>query len=180
MHDLDNHKVRPRAAESGPASEDLAWESELVLLLSNLECQRVRLAEACASGHAVVALDAMLAMADTAADFVTARPDGADPDGPLAEAERLTEAFRCAVRRLRGRLERNTFKSLWRLFKRSSDDGDPHAQFAGCAEDLVAVLTAYFSTCTGRFRSRTAARAWHDTHLVFLADLRGLVDQLQP
>ncbi len=76
-----------------PARHDLAWETELVQLLSTLESFRAQLQDDCHAGRALPAVEAMLAVAKGVAGFVRARfGDGS------AETRAAADAFFAAAR----------------------------------------------------------------------------------
>jgi hypothetical protein len=184
MNDLENSRTRLRRPAAvreepaaGPTPADLAWEGKLVLLLSTLEASRTHLHDCCARGEAVPALGAMLTMGERLADFAGRNPDPAGADAAAGLREQ-GEAFAAAARKLRDRLQRTTWKAILRLLGRRSGGGDPHAQFVEVMRSLHDLLEGYFDLFTGRFGSPGAARGWAETRAVFLADLKGLLDEL--
>ena len=148
MNDLQSGQELDPAAET-PA-EDLAWESELVQLLSTLESFRSQLHDDCHAGRALPAVEALLAVAKGVSGFVGAR-FGDGSTGLRAAAD----AFFGAARPLHDRLDDDIFKALWRLLRRR-DDRDPREQFADAAGKLRAFLSAAFALCAGRFASPSA------------------------
>jgi hypothetical protein len=187
MNDVDEQKIRPtrrsvagRDVNQGPSPEDLLWESELVQLLSSLESLRSRLEDSCVAGQAIAALDTMLTMGDQVTTFAAGHLDPADEGGCLAALQAQSYVFIAAAKGLRDRLQRTTIKAILRLFGRHSEGGDPHAQFVLSAEALLAFLEEAFALFTDCFRSEEAGRGWVETHTVFIAELRGLVDKLRP
>jgi hypothetical protein len=156
---------------------DLAWESDLLLLLSNLESLRVRYTDYCRRGRAVAALESMLSLMQQVVDFSAQHFDPAHE--MLVELQARADAFRTAVTILLERLNRSTLQTLLRMFRRTPSAGDPHAQFVGCAQALVEVLAAYFGFFRSCFRLPAAAAAWEETSGVFLDELRALVALLE-
>jgi hypothetical protein len=185
MNDLKPNDTRPirrpvagrDTVRPGPSEHDVAWERDLLLLLSNLEAVRVRTSDNCKGGRAVAALEAMNALVGQVRDFAGRRFDAAHP--ALAELRGRSDAFFAATAALLARLQRSTLKTLLRLFSRGPSAGDPHAQFVGCARSLVEVTTAYFNFFRQNFHAPASAHAWDETSGVFLQDFRALVALLE-
>jgi hypothetical protein len=185
MNDLDHARIRPPRrlpsvqdqAAAGPAPSDLAWENELVLLLSTLESFRTALAECCHRSEGVPALETMLAMGGCLTGFVDRHPD-AVPGEALQDLRGRGEAFAALGGKLHNRLRPTTLGAIRRLLGRRSGGGDPHAQFVEVARSLDGLLARSFELFMERFASPGMARAWTETSTVFLGQLRGLIDEL--
>ncbi len=172
MNDLQSgHELDPAA---GASPQDLAWESELVQLLSTLEAFRAQLHDDCHAGRALPAVEAMLVVAKGVSGFVGARFGDGSP-----ELRTAADAFFGAARPLHDRLDDDVFKALWRLLRRR-DDRDPRDQFADAAHKLRVFLSAAFARCASRFASPSPRRTWTETYTVFLDDMDGLIEQVQP
>ena len=177
MNDLETGQ--DAAAPDAAPAQDLAWERELVHLLSTLESFRARLHDDCTAGRALPAVETMLAVADGVAGFVRLRFAGG-PDALLGGVQASADAFYAAARPLHDRLDDNLFKALWRLVWRRRDGRDPREHFAETAAKLRAFLNAAFFLCAGRFLSPSAAKSWTETYTVFLEDIDGLIEQVRP
>lgn len=185
MSHVDERKSRPvrrppaGANAAAPTAGDLAWEGELVELLSTLEAYRTLLADRCVGGHAVEALETMLAAGEYLVAFAESRLDTAGAGEPYEALQARADDFLARARRLHARLDRTALKSLLRLLGRRSEGGDPHAQFVDCAERLAGLFAGFFGLFTECFERPEAARDWSDTSSVFLGQVDGLVAQLR-
>ncbi len=166
--------------------QDRAWESELLSLLCSLETLRTRLQEQCEAGRAVLALDTMTAMVKGLSAFVAVRLPHVSEESTSAWAESVRDLhqrialFQSDSVRMRNRLHKSTWEYLRRLFGGAGDQGDPRQQFVAVTQDLYEVLTVAFELLMRLFHSPTAARDWNEARQAFLADLRGLVESLEP
>ncbi len=159
--------------------QDLAWESELLHLLSTLEAFRAQLHDDCLAGRTLASVEALLAVAKGVAAFVRSRcKDILVESGGTLEASE--QAFLAVARPLHDRLDDDVFKALRRLFQRRRDPRDPKEQFADAAGRLKVFLNVAFGLCGVRFISPTARRSWTETYAVFLDDIAGLIERVQP
>lgn len=156
-----------------PAAPDLAWERELVEMLSTLESFRARLHDDYAAGRTLPALEAMLAVAKGVAAFLRPR-FGQGPGDALAAVQTSSDVFFAAARPLHDRLDDAVLKALVRLLWVRRDAGDPNQQFLDAGRKLKDFLKAAFVLCASRFLSPAAAQTWTETYTVFLADMDDL------
>jgi hypothetical protein len=169
MNDLEQELDWPT---SPPAAPDLAWESELVQMLSTLESFRARLYDDCAACRALPGLEAMLAVAKGVDAFLRPRFENGPADA-VAAVQASSNVFFAAARPLHDRLDDAVLKSLLRLWVRR-DAADPNLQFLEVGRKLKDYLQNAFALCAGRFLSPAAAQTWTETYTVFLADLDDL------
>jgi hypothetical protein len=187
MSYVDNRKSRPvrrpplppSGPPAAPSPDDLAWEGELIQLLSTLEAYRTLLADRCVGGHAVEALETMLATGGHLVAFAESRLDTEGAGEAYDDLRARAEECLARARKLHARLNRTALKTLLRMLGRPSEGGDPHAQFVDCAERLGDVLAGFFGLFTDCFERPEAAHDWADTSAVFLAEVAGLVEQLR-
>src|SRR5262249_50178322 len=157
---------------AAPTPEDLAWESELVLLLSRLEALRTELGTCCVRGEGVAALETMLAMGACLTGFADHHASVVS-EGAV-ELRQRDEEFAALAPQPRDGLQRTTLKMISGLMGWRSEGGDPHVQFVAAAQALFDLLARAFDRFTDCFGSPAAARAWAEAQSVFLTDLRGL------
>jgi len=187
MNPVEN--VRPRPSRRLPvvketalleaSAQDQTWEGELVVLLCSLETWRNRLSDLCRRNQAVPALDAMLAMVRELVAFAGVHLTASGSER-MAGLRGRVEAFTALALGLRQRLHKTTLQKLLFLLGQTSEEGDPRLQFVAAARGLLEVLAGYFVLFTELFRTPGGARGWHDAQQVFLTDLCGLVEQLEP
>jgi hypothetical protein len=164
-----------RPSAHGLPAADLAWEGDLVELLSALEAARVEVESACERGRGLEAVEALRTMGALIAAFAERRSD-VDDDGA---ANTVLAAFTTTADRLRDRLDRSAAKAVLRLFGWHSSGGDPHAQFLTAFERLLVALEAHFALFGRRFTASAAGRGWDEASGVFLAELHGLLARLR-
>jgi hypothetical protein len=177
-----SHAVRriPTGAADEMSAHDLAWENELVLLLAVLDPIRDQLAQALSGNRASVALGAMLDIGEHLAAFARGHLDAAALGADWASHQKRAEEVLDSARRLHARLNKSTWERFLRFLGKPSPGGNPHAQFLACAEGLFETLNAHFALFGRCFESAEGRRRWEDVYAVFLADLRGLLDQIHP
>jgi hypothetical protein len=170
---------RPPAAPVGqPSAKDMVWEGELLNLLSPLEALRVRLDDACEHRQALVALDVLLAMTVQVHDFVRRHPE--IEQEALARLQVETNDYLNSLRQLRGLLAPSALKTLLRLVGRRTHSGSTRGQLLEAVGKLVPLLRSWFDLFADCFGTARAAQGWISTQEVFLTDLQGLIDQIQP
>ena len=173
------HRSAPTAVGELPP-RDLAWENELCLLLSALDPFRDRLAHSLTINRSAAALEAMLAIGEHLVAFAEARLDADAWGETLTSHQVRAKEVLASAHRLHARLNKTPWERLLRMLGKPSQGGNPHAQFLSCAGGLFEMLTAYFGLFAHCFESVEGTRRWEDAYAVFLADLRGLLDQIAP
>jgi hypothetical protein len=179
MNDLESHQELQLAEGQGvsePQAPDLAWESELVQMLSALESFRVNLHDDCLAGRRLPALETMLAVAKGVSAFLRPRFEDAPP---LQAVQAFHDVFLAAARPLHDRLDDTVQKMLLRFLRFRRETGDPNAQFLAAGHRLESYLNAAFVLCARRFVSPTAAQSWTETYTVFLDELDGLFQTIE-
>lgn len=174
MNDLESDpqvQLDEGQSVSQPAPSDLAWENELVQMLSALESFRVALDDDCQAGRALPALETMLAVAKGVAAFL--RPRFADGTA-LKAVQAYYDVFLTAARPLHKRLDNTVQRVILRLLSFRRETGDPNDQLLATGRRLESYLRAAFCLCARRFTSPVAARSWTETYTVFLDELDSL------
>jgi hypothetical protein len=154
---------------------DLAWESELVQMLSTVESFRARLYDDCTAGRALPALEAMLAVAKGVDAFLRPRFEHGPADA-LAAVQASSKVFFAAARPLHDRLDDAVLKALLRFLWARRDAADPNLQLIEVGRKLKDFLKTAFALCASRFLSPAAAQTWTETYTVFLAELDDLFE----
>jgi hypothetical protein len=179
MNDLQSNQkllLIEGRGESEPSAPDLAWESELVQMLSALESFRVSLHEDCHAGRVLPALETMLSVAKGVAAFMRPRFEDA---AALKAVQAYYDVFLVAARPLHARLDNAVQKVLLRLLRFRREAGDPNEQFLAVGRRLEGYLNAAFVLCARRFASPAAARSWTETYTIFLDELDGLFQPIE-
>jgi hypothetical protein len=161
---------------SEPSAADLAWESELVQMLSALESFRAGLYDDCLAGRPLPALETMLAVAKGVAAFL--RPRFADAAAQKA-MQAYYDVFLVAARPLHDRLDNTVHKAILRFLRFRREAGDPKEQFLAAGRRLESYLNAAFVLCARRFVSPAAAQSWTETYTVFLFELDHLFQPIE-
>jgi hypothetical protein len=160
--------------------QDVAFERDLVLLLSKLDQFRSRLADAQVQRRAPLALQIILTLLDEVIDFtkrsLKTREDATAGKEELAQAEKLY----LAVQELLRHLTPGPLHSFISFFgKPSVDHADRAHAFREIGRRLLQVLEGLFVLFQDYFQVPASATEWTQAHRLFLADLRPVVDRLQ-
>jgi hypothetical protein len=158
---------------------DLAWENDLVQLLSELESLRVRVADQQAQQRPGPALQSAQALVDRVVGFAQQRLPEADQAQALASIVSRAAELRATIAAATQELAGGVWAALTNFFSKVSAERAEHRRLVrAAAQGAIAVLTSCFELFTDAFQSPEHARQWGQTYGVFVSDLTRVLDRI--
>jgi hypothetical protein len=159
---------------------DAGFESQLTLLLSELEQAMARLGERRFARKPALVLEVMAGMVNRLIEAAeVAAGNGAEALSLDANLRKVGQRFPMArlLTAQDDRLAVNTAESLYRMW--SKDAGERRATFRELGRGMAEVMRVYLELLAGQFHSRTIAEQWRESYAVFLRDLSRAIDRVR-
>jgi hypothetical protein len=163
-------RVRPELCP-----EDLAWEQDLVLMLSRLDSLRARLAAELAREDLAQAVAHMGELLVPPCDLDASHPVPQSHPETVAALQQQARQVQEAGEELQAHLRPSALGMLKRLFSRPASPVDLSRLFERFFQEVVAALEAHFTFFTACFHAPSGAHGWIETSDVFLKELKSLI-----
>jgi hypothetical protein len=156
--------------------QDMRLESELVLLVSQMDYVRGRLTEPDARRYPGTSMPLVIEMMKSMIAFADRNAD-ADAGGvTLAKAREML----IWIDQLLQHVNESGFKSLWSMFRKPTLSAtESHRLFRQMVQDVPNVLEQFFVLFSTSFHSQEIAQQWTQTYSLFLTDLRNTFGTLE-
>jgi hypothetical protein len=161
-------------------AQDKAFENDLILLLSNLEYARAKLADRKHRRRPALALRALAEMTNEVVAFSESRLNSQAKTNSLVTAlDRAGEVYPRArlLQPEQNRLSPQTVQNLYSSWKGNSSGR--HQTFNQIALGIVDVLETHFSLLIDHFNASSKADQWGETSDVFVKDLKQAIKRVK-
>jgi hypothetical protein len=158
---------------------DVAWENDLVQLLSELEALRVRVAEQQSRQRPGSALQSALSLVDLVVAFAQKRLPEADQAQALPPLVSRAAELRVTMAAANQELAVGVWASLTHLFAGSSaEKAERRRLVRAAAQGVIELLTSCLELFTGALHAPENARQWGQAFGVFVSDLTQVLDRI--